>query len=92
MGVSIPQTGNEEGTIGLKDPYPRSTQPPPHLDDPAGLDTHINGLRRGWRRGQGAGGRATPAQRPQLGAEPEGDDADVPDEQVCGGVIGHGPL
>ena len=92
VGVSVPQTGNEEGSLGLKDPCPGSTQPQSHLDDPAGLDAYIHGLTRGRRRGQGAGVRGTSAERPQLGARPERDDARVPDEQVCGGLIGHASL
>ena len=44
VGVGVPQTGNEEGALGLEDTYPGSTQPPPHLDDPTCLDAHINGL------------------------------------------------
>ena len=54
VGVSVPQAGNEEGALGIKDPCPGSTQPLSHLDDPARLDTHIHGLTRGRRRGQGA--------------------------------------
>ena len=92
MGVSVPQAGNEEGALGIKDPCPGSTQPLSHLDDPARLDTHIHGLTRGRRRGQGAGVRVTSAQRTQLGTGPERDDARIPDEQVCKGLIGHAPL
>ena len=84
MGVRVPQAGDEKGPTRIQHLRPGRSEAPPHLDDAASRHAHVARLTRAGRRIQGARARTVTAQRAQLGAGAEGDDARVPDQQVRG--------